>query len=94
MTEAITKLHHGHVSDEVYSAVAQVFSERELGQVIAMAVTINAGTASTWLRACRRRDADHGAGSERGWVGVDRVLVALAFASYARRLFCGAAAFS
>ena len=43
---------------------------------------------------CRRRDADHGAGSERDWVGVDRVLVALAFASYARRLFGGAAAFS
>jgi AhpD family alkylhydroperoxidase len=42
LTEAITELHDGHVSDEVYSAAAQVFSERELGQVIAMAVTINA----------------------------------------------------
>ena len=42
LTEAITELHHGHVSDEVYAQAAEVFSERELGQVIAMAVTINA----------------------------------------------------
>jgi AhpD family alkylhydroperoxidase len=42
LTEAITELHHGHVPDEVYARAAQVFSERELGQVIAMAVTINA----------------------------------------------------
>ena len=42
LTEAITELHHGHVSDEVYARAAAVFSERELGQVIAMAVTINA----------------------------------------------------
>ena len=34
--------HDGHVSDEVYARAAAVFSERELGQVIAMAVTINA----------------------------------------------------
>jgi AhpD family alkylhydroperoxidase len=42
LTEAITELHHGHVSDEVYAKAAAVFSERELAQVIAMAVTINA----------------------------------------------------
>jgi AhpD family alkylhydroperoxidase len=42
LTEAITELHHGHVSDEVYARAAAAFSERELAQVIAMAVTINA----------------------------------------------------
>jgi len=42
LTEAITELHNGHVPDEVYARAAQVFSDRELGQVIAMAVTINA----------------------------------------------------
>ena len=42
LTEAITVLGNGHVSDEVYARAAAVFSERELGQVIAMAVTINA----------------------------------------------------
>jgi AhpD family alkylhydroperoxidase len=42
LTEAITDLGDGHVPDEVYSRAATVFSERELGQVIAMAVTINA----------------------------------------------------
>ncbi len=43
LTEAITELTgRGHVSDEVYSRAAQVFSERELGQVIATALTINA----------------------------------------------------
>ncbi|WP_319452612.1 MULTISPECIES: carboxymuconolactone decarboxylase family protein [unclassified Mycobacterium] len=42
ITEAITDLRHGPVSDEVYAQAAEVFSERELGQVIAMAVTINA----------------------------------------------------
>jgi AhpD family alkylhydroperoxidase len=45
LTEAITELGHGHVSDEVYGAAAAVFAERELAQVIAMAVTIN-----TWNR--------------------------------------------
>ncbi|MDX1871428.1 carboxymuconolactone decarboxylase family protein [Mycolicibacterium sp. 120266] len=45
LTEAITELHHGHVSDEVYAKAAAVFSEKELAQVIAMAVTIN-----TWNR--------------------------------------------
>ena len=42
LTEAITDLGNGHVPDEVYARAAAVFSERELGQVIAMAVTINA----------------------------------------------------
>lgn len=42
LTEAITELGHSGVSDEVYAAAAAVFSDRELGQVIAMAVTINA----------------------------------------------------
>ena len=42
LTEAITDLGHGHVSDEVYAQAADVLSERELGQVTAMAVTINA----------------------------------------------------
>jgi alkylhydroperoxidase family enzyme len=42
LTEAITELGHGGVCDEVYAQAAEVFSERELGQVIAMAVTINA----------------------------------------------------
>jgi AhpD family alkylhydroperoxidase len=42
LTEAITELGNGHVSDDVYARAAAVFSERELAQVIAMAVTINA----------------------------------------------------
>ena len=42
LTEAITELGEGHVSDEVYERAAELFSERELGQVIALAVTINA----------------------------------------------------
>jgi alkylhydroperoxidase family enzyme len=42
LAEAITELGDGHVSDEVYARAAAVFTERELGQVIAMAVTINA----------------------------------------------------
>jgi AhpD family alkylhydroperoxidase len=43
LTEEITELTgRGHVSDEVYCRAATVFSERELGQVIAMALTINA----------------------------------------------------
>ena len=42
LTEAITVLGDGHVPDDVYARAAAVFSERELGQVIAMAVTINA----------------------------------------------------
>ena len=42
LTEAITELGNGRVSDDVYARAAAVFTERELGQVIAMAVTINA----------------------------------------------------
>jgi AhpD family alkylhydroperoxidase len=42
LTEAITELGDGHVPDDVYQRAAQEFSDRELGQVIAMAVTINA----------------------------------------------------
>ena len=34
--------HPPHVSDEVYARAAAAFSERELGQVIAMALAINA----------------------------------------------------
>ena len=57
LTEAITELHHGHVPDEVYAQAAEVFSERELGQVIALAVTINAWNrinVATRLPAPRR----------------------------------------
>jgi len=42
LTEAITELGNGHVPDEVYARAAAVFTERQLAQVIAMAVTINA----------------------------------------------------
>jgi len=42
LTEAITELGHGGVPDDVYEQAAAAFSDRELGQVIAMAVTINA----------------------------------------------------
>ncbi len=42
LTEAITELGDGHVPDDVYQQAAEQFSDRELGQVIAMAVTINA----------------------------------------------------
>ena len=42
LTEAITRLGEDGVSDEVYERAAAAFSDRELGQVIAMAVTINA----------------------------------------------------
>jgi AhpD family alkylhydroperoxidase len=43
LTEEMTDLVGGeHVSDEVYARAAAAFSERELGQVIAMALTINA----------------------------------------------------
>lgn len=42
LTESITALHDGHVPDAVYLKAAEVFSEKELAQVIAMAVTINA----------------------------------------------------
>jgi len=42
LTESITVLGDHGVPDDVYAAAAAVFDDRELGQVIAMAVTINA----------------------------------------------------
>ncbi|BBY18998.1 carboxymuconolactone decarboxylase family protein [Mycolicibacterium litorale] len=43
LAEAVTEVAtRGPVSDEVYQRAAEVFTDRELGQVIAMAVTINA----------------------------------------------------
>jgi AhpD family alkylhydroperoxidase len=43
LTEEMTDLPSGdHVSDETYARAAAAFSERELGQVISMALTINA----------------------------------------------------
>ena len=42
LTEEMTDLTRSHVSDEVYAQAAAAFTERELGQVIAMALTINA----------------------------------------------------
>lgn len=42
ITEEMTDLTRRHVSDEVYEQAAAAFTERELGQVIAMALTINA----------------------------------------------------
>ena len=42
LTEEMTDLTRRHVSDEVYARGAAAFTERELGQVIAMALTINA----------------------------------------------------
>ncbi|MCP9275836.1 carboxymuconolactone decarboxylase family protein [Mycolicibacterium arenosum] len=57
LTEAITELGNGHVSDDVYAKAADVFSEKELAQVIAMAVTINAWNrfnVATRMKAPRR----------------------------------------
>lgn len=43
LTEEITELSgRGHVSDEVYGRAAAAFSERELSQLIAAVMTINA----------------------------------------------------
>jgi len=42
LTEEMTDLTRHHVSDKVYARAHAAFSERELGQVIAMALTINA----------------------------------------------------
>jgi AhpD family alkylhydroperoxidase len=42
LTEEMTDLTRRHVSDDVYARAAAAFSEKELGQVIAMALTINA----------------------------------------------------
>jgi AhpD family alkylhydroperoxidase len=57
LTEAMTNLTRDHVSDEVYARAAAAFSERELSQVIAMALTINAWNrigVTTRLRPPRR----------------------------------------
>jgi AhpD family alkylhydroperoxidase len=57
LTEEMTDLTRKHVSDEVYDRAAAVFDERELGQVIAMALTINAWNrigVTTRLRAPKR----------------------------------------
>jgi AhpD family alkylhydroperoxidase len=57
LTEQITKLTDHGVSDTVYSQAAALFTERELGQVISMAVTINAWNrigVSTRLKPPRR----------------------------------------
>ena len=42
LTEEMTDLTRKHVSDDVYVRAAAAFTERELGQVVAMALTINA----------------------------------------------------
>jgi AhpD family alkylhydroperoxidase len=42
LTEEMTDLSRRNVSDEVYARAAAAFTERELGQAIAMALTINA----------------------------------------------------
>jgi AhpD family alkylhydroperoxidase len=59
LTEEITELTgRGHVSDEVYSRAAAAFTERELGQVIAAALSINAWNrigVATRLQPPRRK---------------------------------------
>lgn len=42
LTEAITRLGEDGVPDDVYDGAAEQFDDRELGQLIALAVTINA----------------------------------------------------
>lgn len=42
LTEAMTVLSVGHVSDEVYDVAAKAFDEKELAQLIALITTINA----------------------------------------------------
>ena len=58
LTEAITELGDGHVPDDVYAKAAAVFTDRELGQVIAMAVTINAWNRINVTIRLDRRAAD------------------------------------
>lgn len=61
LTEEISDLAHGdHVSDAVYLRAATAFTERELAQVIALAVTINAWNGinvTTRLHPPHRRQA-------------------------------------
>jgi AhpD family alkylhydroperoxidase len=57
LTEAMTDLTHNHVADDLYGRAAEAFSQRELSQVIAMALTINAWNrigVTTRLRPPRR----------------------------------------
>ncbi|MFC0625057.1 carboxymuconolactone decarboxylase family protein [Kribbella deserti] len=42
LTEAMTVLSVGHVSDEVYEIAAKAFEDQELAQLIALITTINA----------------------------------------------------
>jgi len=42
LTEAVTRLDHGDVPDDVYDEAAKQFDEAELAKLIAAAVTINA----------------------------------------------------
>lgn len=42
LTEEITLISHGGVSDEVYDAVAEHFAEHEIAQLIGLIFTINA----------------------------------------------------
>ncbi|MDJ0394796.1 carboxymuconolactone decarboxylase family protein [Rhodococcus sp. G-MC3] len=42
LTEAVTKISDGGVSDEIYERVAQHFDEHEIGQLLAQIFTINA----------------------------------------------------
>ena len=44
LTEAITRIAHDGVPDDVYEAAAEQFSEAELGALIFLAMTINAWT--------------------------------------------------
>jgi AhpD family alkylhydroperoxidase len=44
LTEAITRIADGGVSDEIYDAAADQFSEAELGALVFLGMTINAWT--------------------------------------------------
>jgi AhpD family alkylhydroperoxidase len=44
LTEAITRIAEGGVSDEIYDAAAEQFSEAELGALVFLGMTINAWT--------------------------------------------------
>jgi AhpD family alkylhydroperoxidase len=57
LTEEMTDLTRHNVSDRVYARAAAAFTERELGQVMAMALTINAWNrigVPTRLKASKR----------------------------------------
>ncbi|GAA0601296.1 carboxymuconolactone decarboxylase family protein [Kribbella sandramycini] len=42
LTEAVTLVHDGHVPDSAYDAAAAQFEEKDLAQLIALIITINA----------------------------------------------------